>query len=290
LDSCLDRRLVETFLVLVLAIVIYRNRPHGLLLSELGGYVKPAWQAAAGTKRISNLLRSKRWSAEMIESYLWLQADERVAELSQAGQAALANWDESVLEKPESLHLEGLCAVRSSKAVRLKRIKPGFFNPPGGRPIFVPGYPWIQVLVTGMEGTPRVAHMRWWATRGETATTKREVEAEILREAAERWGTQVIHIWDRGFAGSPWLSLAYLHGVRFLLRWPKHYGLLDEFEQERPAWQCVREKRSWEHRLLWDARRRCQRKTGALAVRVYDKTYRQPLWLVVARRGNGQEP
>jgi hypothetical protein len=69
-----------------------------------------------------------------------LQADERVAELSWGGQVALAIWDESVLEKPESICLEGLCAVRSSKAVRLKRIKPGFFNPPGGRPIFVPGY------------------------------------------------------------------------------------------------------------------------------------------------------
>lgn len=290
LDSCLDRRLVETFLGLVLAIVIHRNRPHGLVLSELGGYVKPAWQAAAGTKRISNLLRSKRWSAEMVETYLWLQADERVTELSQTGQEVLAIWDESVLEKPESLHLEGLCAVRSSKAVRLKRIKPGFFNPPGGRPVFVPGYHWVQVLVAGMEGTPQVAHMRWWTTRGEAATTKREVEAEILREVADKWGTQVLHIWDRGFAGSPWLSLAYVHSVRFVMRWPKNYGLLDEFEQERLAWQCARGKRSWEHRLLWDARRRCQRKTGVVALCVYDKTFHQPLWLVVARRGKGQEP
>ncbi len=78
--------------------------------------------------------------------------------------------------------------------------------------------------------------------------------------------------------------------MRFILRWPKHCGLLDEFEQERPAWQCVHGKRSWDHRLLWDARRRCQRKTGVLAVRVYDKTYGQPLWLVVARRDHGQEP
>lgn len=68
LDSCLDRRLVETFLALVLVIVMHRNRPQGLLLSELGGYVKPAWQAPAGTKRISNLLRSRRWSAEMMET------------------------------------------------------------------------------------------------------------------------------------------------------------------------------------------------------------------------------
>lgn len=290
LDSCLDRRLVETFLALVLVIIMHRNRPQGLVLSELGSYLKPVWQAPAGTKRISNLLRSKRWSAEFIETYLWIQADQRVEELSRAGKPVLVIWDESVLEKPESLQLEGLCAVRSSKAVRLKRIKPGFFNPPGGRPIFVPGYHWLQVLVAGMEGAPAVANMQWWTTRGEQATQKRTVEAEILSETAEKWGTQVLHVWDRGFAGAPWLGLAYVHAVRFVLRWPKKYGLLDELGQERPAWQCTRGKRSWEHRLLWDARRRCYRKTGILAVPVYDKTYLQPLWRVVARRGTGQEP
>ena len=42
--------------------------------------------------------------------------------------------------------------------------------------------------------------------------------------------------------------------------------------------------------MLWDARRRCQRKTGIIAVPVFDKTYHQPLWLVVARPGQGREP
>lgn len=68
-------------------------------------------------------------------------------------------WDESVLEKPESLRAEGLCAVRSSKAARLKR------------------------------------HVR--------------------------------HVWDRGFAGSPWLMQVLDTNVRFVLRWPKRYKLLD---------------------------------------------------------------
>ena len=40
LDTCLDRRLVETFLALVMAILMHRHRNHGLLLSELGGYLK----------------------------------------------------------------------------------------------------------------------------------------------------------------------------------------------------------------------------------------------------------
>lgn len=290
LDSSLDRRLVETFLAVVLAIIMHRNRPQGLLLSELGGYIKPAWQAPAGTKRISNLLRSSGWGADLIETYLWVQAEQRVEALCRAGKRVLVIWDESVIEKPESLHLEGLCAVRSSKAARLKRIKPGYFNPPGGRPIFVPGYHWLQVLVSGMEGSPTVAAMQWWSSRGEQASDKRSGEAQILRETAQRWATGVLHVWDRGFAGDPWLTLAYVQAVRFVLRWPKHYGLVDELGQERAAWQITRGKRSAEHRLLWDARRRCYRKTGILAVPVCDKTYHQPLWLVVARPGAGREP
>ena len=59
-------------------------------------------------------------------------------------------WDESVLEKSESLKAEGICAVRSSKAACLKRIKPGYYNPPTDRLIFVPGFNWLQILVTGL--------------------------------------------------------------------------------------------------------------------------------------------
>jgi len=290
LDENLDRRLVETFLGLVLVIVMHRNRAQGLLLSELGGYLKPAWQAPAGTKRISNLLRSKRWDANMVETYLWVQAQGRVEGLRDAGQPVLVIWDESVIEKPESLELEGLCAVRSSKAVRLKRIKPGYFNPPGGRPIFVPGYHWLQVLVAGMKGAPTVAAMAWWTSRGEEANDRRSVEAGLLRQAAESWGQAVLHVWDRGFAGAPWLALAYVHALRFVLRWPKHYYLADELGQEKKAWLFTRGKRSWEHRLLWDARRRCYRKTGIVAVPVWDKNLAQPFWLVVARPGAGREP
>jgi len=290
LNNNIDRRLVETFLALVLVIIMHRHRNQGLVLSELGGYLKPACSAPAGTKRISNLLHSRNWDAEFVETYLWTKADERVLSLSQAERTILVIWDESVIEKPESLHLEGLCAVRSSKAKRLKRIKPGYFNPPGGRPIFVPGYHWLQVLVTGMEGPITLANMQWWTTRGEAATDKRSVETVILRETSQRWGQQVLHIWDRGFAGAPWLCMSYVHAIRFVMRWPKHYHLLDELEQECKAWQVTRGKRSWEHRMLWDARRRCYRKTGILAVPVFDKTYHQPLWLVVARPGQGREP
>lgn len=50
-------------------------------------------------------------------------------------------WDGTVLEKPESLKAEGLCAVRSSKALRLTHVKKGYYYP-SGKPIFVASTPW----------------------------------------------------------------------------------------------------------------------------------------------------
>ncbi len=290
LDAYIDRRLVETFLGLVMAIIMHRHRNQGLLLSELGGSLLNPKQAPAGTKRISNLLHSQSWSSHLIEEELWRQGDQRVIELQEHGEQVLAVWDESVLEKPESLRLENLCAVRSMKAARMKRIKPGFYNPPGGRPIFVPGYHWLQILVLGMKGVPTLAHIGWWTTRGVHARQKREVEAEILSEVCQRWGLNVLHVWDRGFAGNPWLTLAYFHGVPFVMRWPKAYHLIDDQGKERKAWEITRGKRSWESRRLWDAHRHCFRDIGVYATPVFDKEHRQPLWLVVARPGKGREP
>lgn len=289
LNEALDRRLVKTFLGLVIAIILHRHGNNGLLLSELGGYLLGAEHARAGTKRISNLVHSEMWEAEVIEDYFWDTGTQRVEELWAQGERPLVIWDESVLEKPESLQAEGLCAVRSTKAVRLKRIKPGFFNPPGGRPMFVPGFHWLKILVIGRKGTPTLAHMRWWTTRGAQASQKRMQESLVLADIDQLWGKEVWHIWDRGFAGNPWLTQAFLHGARFVLRWPKNYHLLDEEKQLCKPGEISKGKRSWDHRLLWDARRRCYRQTGIIAFPVADPTHRQPLWLVVARR-KGQSP
>ena len=284
LNERVDRRLVGTFFGLVMAIVMHRNRNHGLLLSELGGYLLGPERCRAGTKRISNLLHSEKWKSKLISRNLWQRGTERVRELQAEGEIPLVLWDESVLEKPESLKAERLCAVRSSKARRLKRIKPGYFNPPGGRPIFVPGFNWLQILVIGRKGPPTLAHLRWWTTRGDHKSTKREKETRVLEKIDARWGKDVLHIWDRGFAGRPWLTLAFIHAARFIMRWPKNYQLLDENHKPRKPGEISKAKRSWEHRMLWDARRRCHRKVGIIAFPVFDRTYQQPLWLVVARR------
>jgi hypothetical protein len=290
LNQHLDRRLVSTFLGSVMAITAHRDRSHGLLLSELGSYLLSPARAPAGTKRLCNLLRSPRWSSSMIGDFLLEQARLRVQELRQQGEEVMLVWDESVIEKPESIALEGLCPVRSRKAARLKRIKPGYFNPPGGAPIFVPGMEWLQGIILGRSGSPTLAWFRWWSHRGSLASERRVQEQQLLAETAEWWGAEVLHVWDRGFAGSPWLKLALQHSLRFVLRWPKGFKLVDENGQLRKAWQIARGRRSWDHRLLWDARRRCQRKTGVVAFPVHDPLDQQLLWLVVSRPGKGRAP
>lgn len=290
LKERIDRRLVKTFLDLVMIILIHRNRHQGLLLSELGAHLLGADRGPAGTKRIANLIHSPGWQAQWIEEYLWERADQQVNNLLQIQEDVYVIWDESVIEKPESLQAEGLCAVRSSKAARLKRIKPGFFNPPGGRPIFVPGFNWLQVIVTGLRGVPTLAHVRWWTTRGERTSDKRTQEQIILQRVGQMWGKKVMHIWDRGFAGAPWTQLALDEQVRFIVRWQKNYQLVGPDGLAKKPWEITRGKRSWDHRMIHDARRRCDRKTGVIAVPVHLPDDLRPLWLVVSRPGPGRKP
>src|SRR5215472_11717060 len=103
LDSLLDLRLVQTFLATLHVLLEFRHRNNGLLLSELGAYLASPAHAPAGTKRLSNLLRSAKWTAQLIEHFLWQQAENQVGAFEQAGEEALLLWDESVIEKPESI-------------------------------------------------------------------------------------------------------------------------------------------------------------------------------------------
>ena len=236
LDQQIDRRLVRTYFLALVAIVRLRHSRSGLLLSELGAHVLSPDQAPAGTKRLSNLLRSPKWSHTILERFLWYRADQGLAQLEEQDGRALAIWDESVLEKPESIALEGLCPVRSSKAARLKRIKPGFYNPPGGPPVFVPGLQWLTVMVAGMQGPPSLAVMRWWTSRGKLASERRTNTTSLLAQCAQAWGRRALHVFDRGYAGAPWLNQLTHHRVRFIIRWPTRYhpqtnGKLERYHQ-----------------------------------------------------------
>ena len=243
LDQQIDRRLVRTFFLALTAIMRLRHSRSGLL-SELSAHVLSPDQAPAGTKRLSNLLRSPKWSHTLLERFLWYRADQGLAQLEEQDGRALAIWDESALEKPESIALEGLCPVRSSKAARLKRIKPGFYNPPGGPPVFVPGLQWLTVMVAGMQGPPSLAAMRWWTSRGKLASERRTNTTSLLAQCAQAWGRRALHVFDRGYAGAPWLNQLTHHRVRFIIRWPTRYHLTD-VTGNCNAWRITQGKRLW---------------------------------------------
>jgi hypothetical protein len=289
LHQQIDIRLLRTFRDLLVVILMHRNRQQGLLLSELGGWLMGDERAPAGVKRIANLLHSKRWSSQVIEDYLWEQGQEGVRVIQERGEEVFVIWDESVIEKPESLAAERLCAVRSSKAARLKRIKPGFFNPPGGRPVFVPGFNWLQVLVTGKQGMAQLAHMRWWTTRGEASSDKRSEEYQVLDKVAVLWGRGVVHIWDRGFASHPWLGEVLARRLRFIVRWRGDFKLLNAKGEAKAAYRHSIGKRVWDTKPIREGSLVRQLGVLAVPVRLADQPD-TPLWLVISRPGAGRRP
>jgi hypothetical protein len=291
LDECLDKRLVRTFARTLHVLLGFGNQIQGLLLSELGAYLVSAQQAPAGTKRLSNLLRSNKWSPALIEQFLWQRACRRQQELEQDSQETLLLWDGSVVEKPESRKREALCPVRSSKAKRLSRPRPGFSGGPPGKPTFVPGYAWLTLLLCGRSGPVTLAAMRWFSTRGPEPSREREVLRPLLQKAQHAWGGSALHLFDRGFAGAPFLLELTGGGVRFLLRWPKRYQLLNAQGERVPAWQITRGKKSWSQRLVREGHTGRVYEAGVLAAPVRHPDLPEvPLWLVVSRPRQGLEP
>lgn len=284
LDAYVDRRLVRTFLLSIAAILTFRNSKQGLCLSELGAYLLSAAHAPAGTKRLSRLLHCQKWEKGLIERFLWMRADKKREQLEQEGEEVLCIWDGSVIEKPESERTAGLCAVRSSKARRLRKQRKGNWNPPGGKAITVLGMEWLALLVVGMQGVPEVAMMRWWSRRGEHATTQREEEKPLLLKGACQWGSRVLHVFDRGYASKGWLQWLQTFQLRFVIRWKKGHLFVDQHGQEKKLWEIARGKRSWGHRQVWDEKKKAWCKMAVVAMPVRHAGYAGTLWLVVGRR------
>src|SRR5258708_7145648 len=277
LDARIDKRLVRTFLQTVTVILTFRDRVNGLLLSEMGGYLDTPDKAPAGTKRLSRLLHCAKWSAELIRYYLWHRATERLTAWKDAGLDALAIWDESPWEKPESIVPEELGPVRSSKAARLIRIKKGYYTPPRG-PIFVPGLHWLAILLVGrdqQQDPPELACMRWWTSRGPRESFKRDEQGKLLLQLATQWGRQVLHVFDQGFASSFWLGLLFAFTLRFVLRWKKDYHLVDAQGNRRAAWKIARGKRGGPERTVWDCRRHCWVTASMVVLAVHHPDHRE---------------
>lgn len=285
LDQWLDKRLIRTFVQAIEAMLTFRDRINGLLLSELGSYLDPIGQGG-GTKRLSRLLHNGKWTAALIDRFLWWRASQQIEQWESQGEAGLLIWDSSVWEKPESLKSEGLGPVQSSKAKRLTHIKPGYYSPPG-RPICVPGLHWVGLLLVGLslsQGPAMLAAMCWWTARGWRGSWSRDEDKKLLERASRSWGGQVLHVFDRGYASSLWLGALHHYSARFVLRWRQQYRLLFE-GQSKVSWKIAQGKKAWGSRGLWDGRRRKWVSASVLAFPVRHPDHPDlPLWLVVARR------
>lgn len=89
LDERLDKRLVRTCVQIIAVILTFRDRANGLLLSELGGYLLSPDHAPAGTKRLSNLLHSPKWTARIFLQVLECPDMMHLDRGSQIGSSAL---------------------------------------------------------------------------------------------------------------------------------------------------------------------------------------------------------
>lgn len=255
LDDQLDKRLVRTFYDLFMAILTFRNRAFGLLLTELGGYITGVQHAPAGTKRVSNLLRSKKWTHRQVEDFILERAADRSREMAQRGQEPLFLWDDSVIEKSESWCTEGLCAVNSSKGKRLTRIKRGFYRPPASR-ICVPGYQWSAVLLSAWRGVPSLCLMRWWTSRGKYQDSADNVFYCMLRCVKERMGKLGVHVLDRGYASLKTLERFAKFQLQVLVRWKGNINLCSLQGEVKKTHLIARSAKPMQSRSVWDKERK----------------------------------
>jgi hypothetical protein len=73
--------------------------------------------------------------------------------------------------------------------------------------------------------------------------------------------------------------------VHFLIRWKKGHHFLDEEGEEKSLGQIGKSKRSWGQRMIWDEKKKEERKTGIVALPVKHARYAGQLWVVIVRRG-----
>jgi hypothetical protein len=288
----MDVRLVQTFFDAFIGIIVHRDKEKGLLLSELGGYIAGFLKSVSGTKRLSNLFRSHKWSHTDIEGQHLIQAKTQVEKWTEEGRRLLGFIDDSQVEKPESWFSEGLCAVYSSKAQRLTRIKKGYYRPPISR-ICVPGFEWTALMIGGLSLTPMVGLMKWWTKRGWHKDSQDNVLYKMLKQIKATFGSALTLVLDRGFANEPTLERLFKCQLLFIIRWKTTNLLTNTAGETKNTWRICFGKKSFDKRVVWDK----ERKQALRLEIIYESVWHpehidKPLTLIVVRPKNrkGQQP
>lgn len=282
LDTKIDARLVRTFRALFCTILLHRDTRLGLVISELGKFICGIRHAAAGTKRISNLLRCCKWTHQDIADYTLEQVDTYFQDLRGQGKRVLMLWDDSEVEKNESWLSGGLCSVPSSKGRRLTRIRKGFYGK--HRRINVPGYHWSAAVMTAWGEKCQSALMRWWTTRGRHKDNADNIFYCMLRDLSERFGNLVVHVFDRGYANLPTLERLWKFNQFFIVRWKTNHLLQMQDGQIKQTHLVIRSYKSKNYRTVWDKERKKTRRVGIAYAPVWHPQHPdKQLFIVIVR-------
>ena len=203
--------------------------------------------------------------SDLLNDYLWRSARRKLFDWICRQRDPLAIWDERVWETPHH-------------------------DPPDGPPDIVPGLNWLRLRLIGVGGPPVLAALRWWTDRGARAERRRDVEHSLLEKCAADWGKAVVHVFDLGFAGAPWLEALARTDVRFVIRCPREEILRDLLGRARPARVLVRGDNTRQGGTVFAASDRQGSRRGVLSIPVRHPACAGPLRLVVSRRGEGREP
>jgi hypothetical protein len=137
-----------------------------------------------------------------------------------------------------------------------------------------------------------VAQFKWWTSRGDYICWLAQVRLSLLHWARECFGTAVLHVFDRGYAGAPWLGLLLAEQDRFLMRWPSAYKLIDENGREKNAYRFSLGRKATSSRQVWDKEHKCSLKRSLLWIRCLHPVYTDNmLTLIICRSGRaGRQP
>ena len=233
-----------------------------------------AWE-----KRIQNLLASPKWSHHLVQDSLWQQAHELVELAKFTKRDCLVLWDDSVWEKPETLCDPSLGSVRSLQAKRLNRIRPRYYTPPKGVTC-VPGLR-MSALIVATAKDARIAGCEFFNTREHPRGHAHQVRQQQLSQCVNAWGRQPIHVFDRGYAGWPWLQELLDARVRFTMRWNSAFHIQAEGKVQ-PVYHSV-SGRKRQKLMVWDAHKRKKKARWVIWRQIThpSDSQQRPMWLVV---------
>lgn len=287
LEKQLDKRLVKTFGELFVVILMLRDCKNGLLLSLLGDYLSGYAHGPAGTKRIGNLLRSKKWMSSLIDDFFLAKAKVHVEKLKSMGKRVLIILDESCIEKPDSWRLSDLCSVVSSKGKQLLRIRPGFYQPVVRR-ICVAGFQWTACLISALGEVPMVGLMSWWTSRGKRKQDAKQIFVNMLAQLHRYLGPGLLFVLDRGYASAWCIGQLIAYEQDFLIRWKQNINLIHAVKGQKQTHLLARSIRAMGSKLVYDKERKILRCiTIAYSAVVHPDFADQTLYLIIVRAKRG---